>query len=138
MTTQPRRRDPVIPMPVTRRGKIFFALGLTAWFLVLMLPCALFWLASGGEVHLQHGSIPESGVHPFLKIGTVMNPDARGFQITTSTITNQSDTALCVQTNVSYALWQSRSENPNTSYCDCYTRVEDQWQSASTISGACP
>ena len=138
MTTQPRRRDPVIPMPVTRRGKILFALGLTVWFMVLMLPCALFWLSSGGEIHLQHASIPESGIHPFLKISTVMNPDARGFHITTSYVATQSESAMCVQTNVSYLLWQSRGDNPNTSYCDCYARTEDQWQSTGTTSGACP
>jgi hypothetical protein len=138
MTTQPRPRGPIVPMPITRRGKILFALGLTAWFLLLMMPCALFWLASGGEIHLEHASIPESALHPFLKIGTVMNRDARGFQITTSYVANQTDDAMCVQTNVSYALWQSRGENPNTSFCDCYTHTEDQWQSTSTTSGACP
>lgn len=137
MTTQPRPRNPIIPAPVTRRGKILFALGLAVWFLVLMTPCALFWLASGGEVYLQHANIPESAVHPLLKIGTVMNPDHRGLNITTSYVTSQSDSAMCVQTNVNYLLWQSRGESPATSYCDCYTRAEDQWQSTGTTTGVC-
>lgn len=138
MTTQPKPRNPIIPAPTTRRGKIFFALGLILWFLVLMLPCGLFWFASGNQLTLHHANIPEPVQHPLLQIGTVMNPRERGLNITTSYVTHQTDSAMCVQTNVSYLLWQSRSESPSTSFCDCYTRVDDLWHSTGSTSGACP
>jgi hypothetical protein len=137
MTTAPRR-NPVLPMPRTRRGKILFALGLILWFSVLMLPCGLFWFASGGEIILHHANIPEPVTHPLLQIGTVMNSQESGMQITTSYITTQTDTDMCVQTNVSYLLWKSRSENPNTSFCDCYQRENESWLATSTTSGNCP
>jgi len=137
MTPTPRRRDPILPMPITRRGKILFALGLIVWFSVLMLPCALFWFASGGEIILHHANIPEPVMHPLLQIGTVMNAQESGMQITTSTITNQTGTNLCVQTNVSYVLWKSRGGDQNTSFCDCYQRENESWLATSTTSGGC-
>lgn len=136
MTT--KRRDPILPMPRTRRGKILFALGLVLWFSILMLPCTLFWFASGGEIILHHASIPEPVTHPLLQIGTVMNSRDSGMQITTSYITNQTDADMCVQTNVSYLLWKSRGENQNTSFCDCYKRENESWLATSTTSGGCP
>lgn len=138
MTTRTPRRDPVLPMPVTRRGKILFALGLLLWFSLLMLPCGLFWFASGNEIVLQHGSIPDPVSHPLLQIGTVMNAKERGMKITTSYITSQTDAQMCVQTNASYVLWQTSTNSPNASFCDCYARANDTWSLTTTTSGTCP
>ncbi len=138
MTTRRANRGPILPMPTTRRGKILFALGLIVWFTLLMMPCALFWFASGHELTLQHASIPEPVIHPLLQLGTVMNPKERGMKITTSFTTHQTETNLCVETHVNYLLWQSRGGDQATAFCDCYQRNADSWQSVSTNSGVCP
>ena len=45
----------------------------------------------------------------------------------------QSDRA-CVETRVRFLLWQSSQPTPGLRYCECYRRVDGQWQ----YSGACP
>lgn len=140
MTTTPRaRRDPILPMPTTQRGKVLFALGLVFWFALLMLPCALFWFASGNQINLQHASIPEAYLHPYLRIGTIMEPDARGLQITRSFLSSETETAACVQTDVRYLLWHNREGDINTTFCECYSRpaADALWSTTTSSPGAC-
>ena len=137
MTIPPRPRGPVLPMPRTRRGKIFFALGLIIWFTLLMAPCGLFWMASGGEIILHHANIPEPVSHPLLQINSISESDYRGVRIVTSFVSSQTETNMCVQTQANYLLWHSRGENPNTTFCDCYARENDSWSFTATTSGAC-
>jgi hypothetical protein len=137
MTIPPPPRGPILPMPRTRRGKTFFALGLVIWFLLLMSPCALFWFASGGELILHHANIPDPVSHPLLQIGTISESDYRGLRITTSYVTTQTETNMCVETHANYLLWRSRGESPNTAFCDCYARANDTWQFTTTTSGVC-
>jgi hypothetical protein len=139
MTVNKPPRQPILPMPTTRRGKIGCGIALVLWFALLCLPCVMFWFASGNEIHIAHSSVPEAYDHPFLEIGLIMTTDNRGIKFKSSNIISNGDNAVCVQTNLNYVLWYSREENPSTSFCDCYKRddTESTWSRTETISGEC-
>ena len=114
---------------------------LVLWFMLLLTPCALFYLAANGEIRLWHTDIPEPHAHPMLLISLVSEMDDRGLRLESSIVTRNdaSTMATCVETNVRFLLWQSRSNNQDVDYCDCYERENETgaWALDSTFAGNC-
>lgn len=133
-------RQPIIPAPETTREKIIFAIGLTLWFMLLSTPCAMVWLASGGEVYISQ-DVPDKLDHPRLQMQLISDADYTGFRVTRSWIASESENNLCLETHNSYALWNNRTdEDPSVVFCDCYEResVDDRWLFTTSETEACP
>jgi len=111
------------------------------WFTVLLLPCALFYLAANGEIRIWQNDVPEPYSHPRLLIELVSEVDYRGLRFVNSSIvdTDLDDNALCVQTNVSYFLWETVEDNQDVAFCDCYVRedIDSIWTLTETIPDIC-
>ena len=109
------------------------------WFLILLTPCGLFYLAANGEIRLEHGQIPDPHAHPRLLISLISERDDRGLRIESSAIRAATDTRLCVETSVSFLLWESSGGNQNVQFCDCYQRadVNSAWRLDASIGAAC-
>ena len=114
---------------------------LAFWFILLLIPCALFYLAANGEIRFWHRDIPQSHSHPLLLISLVSQADNRGLRIeNSSAVDNGADeTSICIQTLVRFALWETNEDSQDVSYCDCYRRVDAAavWELDSTFSGVC-
>jgi len=113
---------------------------LVVWLPLILLPLFLLMLATQGEFALWHGdSFPDGEEHPFLQAKLLMDIDTRGLNVTRSYISssNAQDTAVCVQTNVRFMLWQG--EGPPVDYCDCYGRdaAADPWVFQARTPGVC-
>lgn len=134
-----RTRRPILRIPQSRVGRVIFGIFVVLWFMILLLPCALFSLAFGGEIRIWHGDIPEREAHPLLLVNLVMDVDNRGLQFTRSTLHDASDTAVCIQTNVNYITWATDGSAQAAVYCDCYARADQDaaWQLAETRTDAC-
>lgn len=139
VTTQPSSRRPILTIPTTRAGKVAFGIALVLWFMLLSLPCAMFWFASGNEISIPHGSVPDAYDHPLLELGLIMTAENRGLKIKTSSIMSRGDNAVCVQTSLNYILWYSQESNPSTTLCDCYGRIstDKSWSSTTSTAGQC-
>lgn len=127
-----------------RRGKarrLGCGLALLFWFAVLMMPCALFYLAANGEIRLEHRHIPQPHAHPLLLIALVSEAEDRGLRFEASWIAGSQldDNALCVETAVRFLLWEASGGNQNVSFCDCYTRQDAGagWEFARTFGDVC-
>lgn len=131
-----RTRKPLIPSPKTRLGKIFFALGITLWFAILMLPCALFYMATVDEITFHHADVPRPDAHPMFRVQLIMEPDNRGFQITRSFIASSDANQQCLQTHVNYIFWQTNQSDTDAVFCDCYE--QQTRQSLGTTMQPCP
>ena len=98
---------------------------LALWFLLLLTPCALFYLAANGEIRLSHSDIPQPYSQPLLLIALINDVDNRGLQIVRSAKSGAvEDTSVCVETAVSYLLWVTKERNQDVTYCECYTRAD--------------
>ncbi|MBK9122882.1 MAG: hypothetical protein IPM16_07130 [Chloroflexi bacterium] len=128
----------VVKPPMTVRGCLWRAGCLIIWFPLILLPIVLLALAVQGEIALWHRSdFPDSHEHPFLQAKLLMDIDTRGLNLTRSFIASgEGSDAVCVQTYVSYMLWQGEGEP--SSYCDCYARSGERWALQSTAAGDCP
>ncbi len=123
--------------PLRRVGCLLL---LTLWFLLLLTPCGLFYLAANGEIRLDHADIPAPHSHPLLLVTLLSNADYRGLQITRSSIVSAIDgAAVCIETAVSYLLWSTSGGDQNVKYCDCYSRADAEaaWALTGTHSSAC-
>ena len=125
--------------PIRRLG---CGLLLVCWFILLMTPCALFYLAANGEIRLWHrDEVPQADVYPLLLISLVSAVDHRGLRIENSSIAmgGADENALCMQTHVRFVLWESDESSQDVSYCDCYRRADAAaaWQLDRTFGGAC-
>jgi len=109
------------------------------WFFVLLLPLGLFILAVNEEITISRGGgIPDAHEHPRLQVSLVMEVDYRGLRITDTILREDTDTRLCIQTNIRFLLWEG--EGDPATFCDCYTRdtaVAD-WQLEATFADVCP
>lgn len=134
-----RTRRPLLVTPKSRLGKLGCGVALILWFMVLLLPCAFFVLATSGSIRIGHGDIPAPESHPRLEISLIMAPEQRGLQITRSVLTAGTATDQCIETYVSYALWQTDGSAASAVYCDCYERAatDAPWTLASTVYDAC-
>lgn len=115
---------------------------LGCWFILLMLPCALFYLAANGEIRFWHRDVPQPHSHPLLLISLISAADSRGLRIENSSVVDSEgdETSLCVQTDVRFVLWESdEGGDQDVSYCDCYRRadVAADWQLDRTFGGGC-
>ena len=115
---------------------------LAGWFIALLLPGALFYLAANGEIRFWHRDMPQPHSHPLLLISLVSAADSRGLRIENSfAVDNGADeTSLCIQTLVRFVLWETNEDgSQDVSYCDCYRRADAAaaWQPDRTFSGAC-
>ena len=108
------------------------------WFLILLLPLGLFILAINEEITISRGGdIPDAHEYPRLQLSLVMEVDYRGLRITDTSLHEDSNTRLCIQTNVRFLLWQG--EGDPAKFCDCYTRdiAVDDWQLEATFADVC-
>ena len=133
------------PIVQPRRHSIPRRLGcglvLTLWFILLLTPCGLFYLAANGEFRFEHGEIPQSHAHPRLLVSLISEREDRGVRIETSAIVNQQgdDFSTCVETEVRFLLWEYSGGNQDVRYCDCYERAETNadWEFKATYNDAC-
>lgn len=135
-----RTRRSIIKVPQSRIGRIGCGIALIGWFALLLMPCALFYMASAGQITLHHANIPEPDSHPLVQVQLVMEPRNRGFSVTSSQPISTSDNAMCVQTEVRYLLWQSEADrSQNVTFCDCYERssTEAEWSFTERVEGTC-
>ncbi len=108
------------------------------WFMILLLPIALFLLAVNGDITIpRRGDIPDSHEHPLIQASLVMEADFRGLRITNTSLNRIEEDNLCIQTNINFVMWQGDGEP--AVFCDCYVRQssEDEWQLASTVLDRC-
>jgi len=133
-------RRPLIRVPQSRIGKFGCGLLTTLWFMILLLPCGLFYLAFVGQITVQQSNVPEPAAHPMFELQLVMDADNRGFRVTRSVVQAGTETEVCLETYVSYYLWQSNeAQSPNTTFCDCYSRAaaSDDWEFIDQQAGTC-
>ncbi|MBE2270327.1 MAG: hypothetical protein IAE80_18980 [Anaerolinea sp.] len=125
-----------VPVTPARRSpirRIGCTVLLIFWFTLLLLPCALFVLATQGEISISQGGLP--GQH--IRLWLINEMDERGLGVSSTSVTQTDPNAACIQTNASFLLWAGQAEP--LSYCDCYVRADadSAWQSASTAAGEC-
>ncbi|GAB1421819.1 hypothetical protein MASR2M15_20100 [Anaerolineales bacterium] len=123
---QPNPTDTIAhpPNPIKRAGCGFLLIG---WFLLLLLPCFLFSLAARGTLGIGHPGLPEPENHPLVQVQLISEIDYRGLALTRSYLSSQTDSNLCIETAVSYLLWEG--EGDNALYCECYFLTDSgDWQ----------
>jgi hypothetical protein len=129
----------VVKERLTARGIAWRAGCIVVWLPLMLLPLALMVLALNGEIVFWHGAqMPENAAHPWFRATLLMDADTRGVNITRSSVVSGGEDGLtCVQTDVSFLLWQGRGEPAQ--YCDCYQRLAEgeDWMFISTERGAC-
>lgn len=135
--SEPEPELPVAPIPkrLSPLRRVGCGLILVVWFLLLLTPCALIYLATQGEITIPTGSVPGQEVRLWL-----MTEDRnRGIGVSSAAVIGGNGTTdICLQTDVRYLLWAGRGEN--ASYCECYARAsaDAAWTSAAAaIPGAC-
>lgn len=97
------------------------------WFLFLMMPCALIYLAVNGEIRIGQDGVPDPYAQPRLLISLISEIDLRGLRIETSSVFNPAAAKLktCVQTDVRFLLWHSQGGDQDVAYCACYERADE-------------
>lgn len=115
--------------PLRRPGCV---IALVIWFLLLLSPCALIVLASRGEISINTGSAPEQRI----RIWMIQEARERGLGVSTADVFVLDEDNICVQTNVSFLLWEGEAEP--TQYCECYVKANTVWQTTSLEPTACP
>lgn len=134
-----RTRKPLFKVPNNRLGRLGCGLLVTLWFMLLLLPCAMIWLALGNNITISHANSPEPEQHPLFEIQLIMEQDNRGLKFTNSTVQEDDDQNLCVDINVNYLLWESDSSAVPSAFCQCYQREADseQWQFTQQFENVC-
>ncbi|MCY4069932.1 MAG: hypothetical protein OXG60_01400 [Chloroflexi bacterium] len=111
------------------------------WFMLLLMPCALFYLAVNGEIRIWHDSVPDPYSQPRLLISLISEMDDRGLRIETSSVfkPNADNLSLCVETKVRFVLWESQGGNQDVTYCECYGRADEEsaWAWDRTYGNSC-
>ena len=127
-----RSRRPLITQPTSRAGRIGCGMLVVIWFIVLTLPFAMLWLATGRNITLSRGGdAPLTSQHPRLRVQLVMESDFRGLQISRNGVLTNEDTLFCYDQSVNYLLWENRGdEDINISREICYERdtIDNEWQ----------
>ncbi len=123
----------VVPRKASMLRRMLRVVGVLMVFVLALTPCFAITLATQGEIVIALGSAPDQEMRFWL----VMDAYQRGIGYSTPAITTTGELALCVQTNVNYALWVGRSEP--TVFCDCYARAdaESAWSLTSTRGDVC-
>lgn len=134
-----RTRKPLFAMPTSRAGRFGYGIILAIWFLLLLTPCAMLWLATGNTLSIPRSNIPEPELHPALEVQLIMEIDNRGLKFTTTGLTQSDDLNLCIQNNINYLLWESDRDSTPASYCQCYQRQDNQsdWEFTQQLESVC-
>ncbi|MGJ3240479.1 MAG: hypothetical protein ACFE0Q_17355 [Anaerolineae bacterium] len=134
-----RTRKPLFTIPTSRVGRFGCGLVLMIWFVVLLLPITMLWLAVGNTISIPHFNIPEPELHPRFEVQLVMEIGNRGLKLTTTHISEQADTAICLENRVNYWLWQSDLTATPATYCQCYQRDNSAspWVFTEQIEATC-
>lgn len=116
--------------PLRRTGCI---IALIVWFAILLTPCFFIVLAVQQEISITTGSAPGQQVRLWL----VSDADQRGLALSTASVRQAAENAICVQTDVRFLLWAGEAEPIN--YCECYERAssEDSWSATTMTTGIC-
>ena len=131
---------PIAPQKRRVIRRIGCVLLLAVWFVIMLMPCGLFYLAANGEIRLEHHSIPQPHAHPRLLISLISEKEDRGVRIESSSPSRiLDDTSLCVETAVAFILWEFSGGNQDVRFCDCYTRhnADAAWTLQSSHSESC-
>lgn len=112
---------------------MLIGIGLVIWFTLLLLPCVLFTLAVNQEIAIPTGDLPGQQVRIWL----VMEVEQRGLGYSTASVTQRSETEVCLTTDIGFLLWQGQAEAAR--YCECYARssASEPWSLASMEMAAC-
>lgn len=134
-----RTRKPLFTVPDSLLGRAGCGVLVIVWFFVMLLPIAMLWLAFGNTIAIPQPNVPEPEQHPRLAIQLIMEIDNRGLKFTRSAVATADDTALCLESNINYALWQSDASAAPAIYCQCYTRpsTDADWQYERQLESAC-
>jgi hypothetical protein len=129
--------DAPVPPRFRRLRRLGCVMLVVIWFTILLLPCFFIVLATQQQIVISQGSLPDQQ----LRIWLIMETTMRGLGISSTSVHPAkgallAEDALCLQTNVSYILWQGQGDA--TSYCDCYTRDAESWLLAASQVGDCP
>jgi hypothetical protein len=126
----------VARLPFMRRGSRLRRCGcwlaLLFWFVLLVTPCGLLYLATQNELAISLGDLPGQT----LRVWLVNEARLRGIAISSPAVVGQdSSGAICLQTQVSFVLWMG--EGDGSRFCDCFAREGDDWALTSTSAGDC-
>lgn len=104
------------------------------WFLLLLAPCGLFYLATQGEVTITFQESPPQ----IVRIWLINEVERRGIGFSRpSLFVDVASQTACIQTDVQFLLWQGHADNLTTSYCECYSRDGDSWTFSGSSGGEC-
>ena len=120
-----------MPKRPSRIRRLGCWLGIGIWFILLLLPCIAILLISQGEIAIQTGDLPGQSFRLWL----IQDSKNRGVAIANPSVSSSTDGKTCMQTTTSFLLWMG-SGDPS-SYCECYTRTESNWELESTVQGSC-
>ncbi|MDX2162586.1 MAG: hypothetical protein SF162_14780 [bacterium] len=125
-SVQPRRRTPL--------QRVGCGCAVLVWLVFLLVPCFMITLATQGQITVALSDVPEHE----LRFWLVMDARERGIGVSLPTISQTSETGVCVQTTVQYLLWMGRGEP--TVFCDCFERetADQPWGMISTAMQSCP
>lgn len=132
-------RKPLFRIPKHPLGRLGCGVLLVLWFAILLLPCAMIYLATGGSITIPNSNIPEPEQHPLFEIQLIMEVDNRGLKLSNSGIASETANQLCITSSVNYLLWESDSSASNSQYCQCYERAdaEAEWIYSEQYEGVC-
>lgn len=122
-----RTRRPLFQMPTGRAGRAGCGLLTVLWFTLLLTPCAMFVLATSGEIRLDHANIPEPQDHPFFSLSLSVDAFNSGLKITRSWIATNEGQTTCVETVTNYLRWRSDGTESNVTFCQCYRQEAARW-----------
>ena len=122
-----RTRRPLFQMPHSRAGRLGCGLLTIVWFMLLLMPCAMFVLATSGEIRLDHVNIPEPHDHPLFSISLVVDAHNSGLKISRSWLAQDENGLACVETVTNYLRWRSDGTESTVVFCQCYRRDDTRW-----------
>lgn len=122
-----RTRKPLFEMPQSRVGRMGCGLLTILWFALLLMPCAMFVLATSGEIRLEHANIPEPQDHPWLSISLSVDAYNSGLKISRSWVAQDEGQQVCVETVTNYLRWRSDGTASTVVFCQCYERSDTRW-----------
>ena len=100
---------------VVRSGRrIFIALVLLVWILILSIPLLALMLATRGQLQWQRSEF--SGDRVWL----LSNSKQAGVAWEARRLTTPAPDRACVTTRVRFIVWRGMADGLNAEYCDCY------------------
>lgn len=122
-----RTRRPLFRVPQSRIGRVGCGIMTVLWFMLLLTPCAMFILATTGEIRLDHANIPEPQDHPLISLSLSVDAFNSGLKISRSWIAAGEEQTTCVETVTNYLRWRSDGTESTVVFCQCYRRDGNRW-----------